>query len=93
MEKPEFMDACDNNMELHGKVFVDNSFIQSFDDAIMGKNNFCVIIACAINSELEIFNSIKCRDFNIPVYHLSNPFQVENNLLKLDMQKYNTGKK
>lgn len=80
----EITDACDNNVELQGKEFIDNIFIQSFDEAIKGKKDFCVIITCAINSALEIYNAIKCRDNTIPIYHLSNPFKVENNLLKLD---------
>lgn len=83
----EITDACDNNVELHGKDFVDNIIIQSFNDAIKGKKDFCIIITCAINSAIEIYNDIKCRDSSIPIYHLSHPYKVENNLLKLDTAK------
>lgn len=76
--------ACDNNVKLQGKEFIDGIIIQSFDEATRGKRNFCIIITCAISNALEIYNALKSKGNSIPIYHLSNPFKVENNLLKLD---------
>ena len=76
--------ACDNNASLWGKKFADGLIVQSFEAAIKNKKNFCVVISCSINNALEINAFIKSFDEEIPVYNLSNPFKVENDLLELD---------
>ena len=75
--------ACDNNTELCGKVFVDNIFIKSLDEILkeIEINDTCIIITCSINYTVEINKILmeKCPD--IPIYHMCNPFKIEQTLI------------
>ncbi len=73
--------ACDNNVDLFGKKFMEGVYIENFERVRQNLSDFCVIITCTILHATDIYNEIKEKDENIPVYHLCNPFKVEDDLL------------
>lgn len=84
----EITAACDNNSDLFGKEFTEGIKIQSFEQVIRNKSDCCVIITCTILHAIEIYNNIKEKYENIPIYHLCSPFKVEDDLLsELDLKE------
>ena len=75
--------ACDNSTELQGKLFVDNVPIKSLDEILkeIEINDTCIIITCSINYTVEINKILMERCPNIPIYHMCNPFKIEQTLI------------
>lgn len=75
--------ACDNNSELHGKLFVNNILIKSLDEILkdIEINDTCIIITCSIDYAVEINNMLMEKCPNISIYHMCNPFKIEQILL------------
>lgn len=75
--------ACDNNKEIQGKLFYGTIFIQSLDAVLSDtkKGDTCFLLTCSINYATEIEHELRRKCPNIPVFHLCNPFKIEQSLI------------
>ena len=75
--------ACDNNKKIQGKYFYDSVLIQSLDDVLkdVKSTDTCILLTCSINYAIEMEQELKRRCPDISVYHLCNPFKIEQTLV------------
>lgn len=75
--------ACDNDVKLQGQVFFDNILIQSLDECLneITTGDVCILITCSINYAVEINEMLSHKCPGIPIYHLCNPFKIEQTLI------------
>lgn len=75
--------ACDNNIQLWGKEFLPNIYIKSLDEIAdeISIQDSCFLITSSIMYAIEIEKSIQEKCFGVDVYHLCNPFKVEQTLI------------
>ena len=75
--------ACDNNKEIQGTCFSGSIFIQSLDAVLRDIKNSkaCILLTCSINYAIEMEQELNMKCPDIPVYHLCNPFKIEQTLI------------
>lgn len=73
--------ACDNNEALWGQEFLNGILIQSFEQVVSTLQDCCVIITSTVVYATEIYQRIRKKYLDIPIYHLCSPFKVEQGLL------------
>ena len=75
--------ACDNNKEIQGNCFYGSVCIQSLDAVLtdIQSSKACILLTCSINYAIEMEQELKTKCPDIPVYHLCNPFKIEQTLV------------
>lgn len=71
---------CDNNKQLQAGTF-NGIKILSYDEMKQNYEKYIIIITTAIRSAMEIVEQLRLAGEMNPVYHMENPFKVEDGLL------------